>query len=229
MVQRYVWVLTVLTVWVLTILHYIRTSPHPPNPTPYRPTPSPPLPPTLQSPTQTFDKNPLVRASAGLVETKLLSMKVDDTQEKMQELAEKTGQPALERASQNMKLVRNSVAAAKRSFSLKGVPEDDVEAGVMDIKETMDKIQEVCCAYPLRICIPYVYMYTLCVYMYTHEGMWVWGDVGVSGWVEGGMWVWSMGTWEHGYMLLLYAVQCVHAIPPHMFPHTPPPHFPPHT
>lgn len=71
-------------------------------------------------------------------------MKVDDTQEKMQELAEKTGQPALERASQNMKLVRNSVAAAKRSFSLKGVPEDDVEAGVLDIKETMDKIQEVC-------------------------------------------------------------------------------------
>ncbi|KIY97767.1 hypothetical protein MNEG_10196 [Monoraphidium neglectum] len=77
---------------------------------------------------QTFgDKNSLARLSAGVVEGKLLEMKVDKAAESVARVARASNEPTLRRASQDLQLVRNSVRLARTSLG--GQAPKDAEAG----------------------------------------------------------------------------------------------------
>jgi len=60
--------------------------------------------------------NPMARASAGMVEGKLLEMKVEKTLDSVSRVARQSNEPNLRRVSQDLTLMRNSVKIARQSL-----------------------------------------------------------------------------------------------------------------
>jgi H+-transporting ATPase len=67
--------------------------------------------------------NPMARASAGMVEGKLLEMKVEKTLDSVSRVARQSNEPNLRRVSQDLTLMRNSVKLARQSIGT-GKPGD---------------------------------------------------------------------------------------------------------
>ncbi|GBF93619.1 H+-transporting ATPase [Raphidocelis subcapitata] len=84
-------------------------------------------------------KDSLARMSAGMVEGKLLEMKVDKAADSVQRAAAATNEPHLRRASQDLALVRNSVRLARTSLG--GQAPKDAEGGA-SAAESLARMQQ---------------------------------------------------------------------------------------
>lgn len=98
---------------------------------------------------QTFGENPMARASAGMVEGKLLEMKVDRALDSVNRVARQSNDPNLRRASQDLALVRNSVKLARASLGSTGAGGDaQAAAEVRKIQQTVANIESAIEATP---------------------------------------------------------------------------------
>lgn len=101
-----------------------------------------------------FGDRPLARASAGMVEAKVLDMKVANAQAGVAEAADRAGDPNLRRMSQDLGIMRNSVKLARQSIGqavARGTG-TDVEAGLTDemarMKDTIAQLERAAAAAP---------------------------------------------------------------------------------
>jgi H+-transporting ATPase len=101
-----------------------------------------------------FNDRPLARASAGMVEAKVLDMKVANAQAGVAEAADRAGDPNLRRMSQDLGIMRNSVQLARASIgqAVARGPGTDVEAGLSDemarMKDTIAQLERAAGAAP---------------------------------------------------------------------------------
>lgn len=101
-----------------------------------------------------FGDRPLARASAGMVEAKVLDMKVANAQAGVAEAADRAGDPNLRRMSQDLGIMRNSVKLARQSIgqAVTRGPGTDVEAGLTDemarMKDTIAQLERAAAAAP---------------------------------------------------------------------------------
>jgi H+-transporting ATPase len=101
-----------------------------------------------------FNDRPLARASAGMVEAKVLDMKVANAQAGVAEAADRAGDPNLRRMSQDLGIMRNSVKLARQSIgqAVTRGPGTDVEAGLTDemarMKDTIAQLERAAAAAP---------------------------------------------------------------------------------
>jgi len=102
-----------------------------------------------------FGDRPLARASAGMVEAKVLDMKVANAQASVAEAADRAGDPNLRRMSQDLGIMRNSVKLARQSIGqavARGSTSTDVEAGLSDemarMKDTIAQLERAAAAAP---------------------------------------------------------------------------------
>ena len=101
-----------------------------------------------------FADRPLARASAGMVEAKVLDMKVANAQAGVAEAADRAGDPNLRRMSQDLGIMRNSVKLARQSIgqAVTRGPGTDVEAGLTDemarMKDTIAQLERASAAAP---------------------------------------------------------------------------------
>lgn len=85
-------------------------------------------------------KESLARMSAGMVEGKLLEMKVDKAAEGVARVARASNEASLRRASQDLQLVRNSVRLARTSLG--GQAPKDAEGGAANAAESLARMQQ---------------------------------------------------------------------------------------
>jgi hypothetical protein len=100
------------------------------------------------------DKKTLARASAGVVEGKLLEKQVEHAAEAVARVARASQDPAIKRASQGIDLVRNSVRVARTSLGASGARDPETgaattsAAGLARMQQTVSQIEKALAAAP---------------------------------------------------------------------------------